>query len=122
MYADTETGLILHRGQLTRSRFAVRVVQLLDVAFAFLALLLAARFVVEYGGARPVNPALAWLHQVTTEAALPFARVPVTHDPAGHPLVWKFVVALVAYGIVYRLVVGAVRRLARPRAEPIDFD
>ncbi len=114
-----ETDLILHRGRFTRSMFAVRLVQLFDFVFAVVALLLLGRFLLAYSGHRTVQPMLVELVQIADRVAAPFHRVPTTYDPAGHPLAWAYIAALLVCAVAYRLLVGATRRLARPKA---DFD
>jgi len=113
MWVDSETNIVMHRGVLMRSRAAVRVLQVVRVAFGALYLLLLTRLVLDYVRARNVE-FVRWMDRASDVFYRPFAGiVPNGVDPGGHPIVWSLIVALVVYALVHAILVGIIRTVAR---------
>jgi uncharacterized protein YggT (Ycf19 family) len=119
MYRDSEFGLAFHDGHIARHPFLLRLAQLVNGLFGVLYALLAIRFVIAYVEAREV-PFVAFIHQLTEPFFHPFSGILANgHDPAGHPIAWSIVVAIVAYALLNALVVAILRAIGRP-SPPID--
>jgi hypothetical protein len=119
MYRDSEIGVVFHHGVLTRSPFALRLIQLISLLFAGVYALLGARLLIEYVRA-PSVPFVQWISEWTNRVYLPLrAFIPNGHDRAGHPIAWAVLAAIAAFAIVHALLVGSLRRLARPRIEEL---
>ncbi len=117
MYRDSETGLVLHRGVLSRSPFVVRLIQVVSFLFGLLYTLFAVRFVLTYIEARPVG-FVQMIVQISDVFFRPFRGiVPNGQDPGGHPIAWSLVIALVAYVLLHAAIVGLLRMTARASAE-----
>lgn len=117
MRVDSETGLILHRGVLTRSLFAVRLLQLVNFLFGVLYALLLARFVLAYIGARDDSGFVRFVREATHPFYAPFDGIVRNgSDAAGHPLVWSVLVAVVAYAVLHAAIRGLLRLIMRPSA------
>jgi drug/metabolite transporter (DMT)-like permease len=116
MVQDTETGLVFDGGGFVRQPFALRVAQA-NALFGALYLLLATRLVLTYVGVDAASFAV-WVRHVTAPFVLPLVQlVSDGTDPAGHPIAWSIVIALVVYGIVHGLLVRTLRAIGRPHFE-----
>ena len=123
MRVDSETGLVIHRGVLSRSIFAVRLVQLLNFVFGIAYAVFLVRFALEYVGARRNTGFFHFIEQVTNPLYQPFENIVRTgRDGAGHPLVWSLLVAVAAIALLHAALVGLVRVLARPHVVVDDDD
>jgi uncharacterized protein YggT (Ycf19 family) len=119
MYRDSEIGVVFHNGVLTRSAFALRVIQVLSVAFSLVYALLAARFLFEYVAA-PAVPFVQFIREWTDAVYQPLRAVVANgHDRAGHPIAWALVIAFAACALLQIGVVASLRRVARPRIEVV---
>jgi len=120
MRIDSETGIVMYHGALMRSRIAVRLLQFIHLAFGALYIVLGARFALEYIRARDVE-FVRLVNRVSDVFYRPFAGiVPNGADPAGHPIAWSLVIAVIVYLLVHAILAGIVRALARTRYADID--
>jgi YggT family protein len=118
MRVDSETGLVIHRGVISRSPVALRLMQLVNFLFGVLYLLLATRFVLEYIQANRGSGFVQFIETVSNPFYAPFRRIVANgSDGAGHPIVWAIVIALVAYVILHAVIAQLLRMLARA---PVD--
>jgi hypothetical protein len=109
MVRDSETGLVFHNGAVWHSPVVPRMLQLFNLIFGALYLLLGTRFVLEYINARPV-PFVRTIDRWSDFFYAPFKGiVPNGHDPAGHPIIWSIVAAFAAYVILHGLIVSLLR-------------
>jgi len=85
MYRDSELGVVFHNGVLTRSVFALRVIQLVSLAFCLVYALLAARFLFVYTAA-PAVPFVQFVSEWTDKVYQPLLAVFGNgHDPRRAP-------------------------------------
>lgn len=113
MHVDTETGLILHRGWLTRSAAAVRALQATAVFFGFIYCVLALRFVLTYFMANTQTGFARLVWQLSGPFYVPFQGLfASSSDGAGHPLELPLLVAIAVYALVHYGVRRAIFALA----------
>ena len=113
-------GVVFHRGVLSRSPAAVRLIQVVNVLFAVLYALFLTRFLLEYVRAAP-SPFAQWIARATDTAYLPVRELFANgHDSAGHPIAWALLVCVAAAAVVHGSVVSLLRNAARPHAEEDD--
>jgi hypothetical protein len=117
MYRDSETGIVFHRGFILRSRFVVRLIQLVKFLFAVLYTLFAIRFALVYMQAAHVRFSTL-IGQATDVFFRPFAGLVANgRDPAGHPVAWSILVAIGAYLMLEVTVIALLRTSARAPVE-----
>ncbi|MGO8992720.1 MAG: hypothetical protein ACLQVI_05295 [Polyangiaceae bacterium] len=117
MYRDSEIGVIFHHGVLSRSAFPLRLAQGVSFLFSLVYAALATRFLLEYVQA-PASRFGYWVGRVTDVAYVPLRVFFRTgHDPAGHPVAWALLVAIVAFAVVQWSLVSWLRDVARPTLE-----
>jgi uncharacterized protein YggT (Ycf19 family) len=120
MRVDSETGLVIHRGFITRSPVAIRVIQVVSFVFGLLYLVLGTRFVLEYISANRGSGFVQFIETVSNPFYAPFRRIVSNgSDGAGHPLVWSIVIALVAYAILHAVIVKLLHMIARAPIEDV---
>lgn len=123
MRVDTETGLVIHRGVLTRSLFAIRVMQAINFLFGVLYLVLLTRFVLTYLGARAGTGFVQFVDRISQPFYAPFDGIVRNgSDSAGHPLVWSLLVAVAAYAVLHAIIRGLLRLAMRPAIDVDDDD
>jgi uncharacterized protein YggT (Ycf19 family) len=114
MFKDSQTGLIFHHGYIVRSAFVVRLIQIANLLFGVLYVLLGIRFLLEYLEARPVRFVDA-IDQWTDPFYRPFRGIVASgQDGAGHPIVWSLLVAFLAYAVLHAAIAGLLRMVNRP--------
>jgi uncharacterized protein YggT (Ycf19 family) len=115
MRVDSQTGLIIHHGLITRSLFAIRFLQLVNFVFGWVYAVLLGRFALDYFGARRSTGFYQFIERITDPLYRPFEGiVPMGSDDAGHPIVWSILVAIIAVAVVHFAIQRLVRLLARP--------
>jgi uncharacterized protein YggT (Ycf19 family) len=112
IYARQHTYAGMRMGLTKWSQVITWIYVTLEIALGF-------RVFLKFIAANPLNPFTQFIYQLTQPFVHPFAGLTVTPDVSGAVLEISSLIGMVAYGVIYWLVIRLVWIIFNP-AEPVD--